>query len=109
MEHGIDHSVECLWLDLRFFLFEQKVKHIKAHTDHNAEIMSSCYTAQEDFAFTTYDLSNLVLEIVEKTDGDIRKQKIIRHVINYQYEDTKKVNVWMLVGYSFGFFIPFFV
>jgi hypothetical protein len=75
LEHGIDHSVECLWLDLRFYLFEQKVKHIKAHTDHNAEIMSSCYNArlQPDFAFTTFDLSNLILDIVEKTDGDIRK------------------------------------
>lgn len=80
---GIDHTVECLFLDMRFFLFERKVKHIKEHTDHRAQIMSSCYWSKPDFTFSNYDLSNLILDIVEKTDGDIRKQKILRHIINY--------------------------
>lgn len=111
LEMGVDHAVECLFLDLRFFIFENKIRHIKDHIDQNAEIVPSCYNErlQPDFNFTSYDLSNLILEIVEKTDGDIRKQKILRHIINYQYQDTKKVNIWMLVGYTIGFFIPFFI
>lgn len=111
LQAGVAHTVECLFLDMRFYLFERKVKHVKAHTDANGQIMSSCYTDLPDheFKFTDYDLSNLILEVVEKTEGDIRKQKMIRHVVDFQYEDTKTVNIWMLIGYCLGFFIPFFL
>lgn len=112
LEEGID-SVECLFFDMRFFIFEKKVKHIKAHVDHENVISGDCYNQHlkdyPNFDFTTYGLSNLILDIVEKTDGDIRKQKIVRHIIDYQYQDTRKVNLWMLIGYTLGFFIPFFV
>ena len=98
-------------MDLRFFLFERKINHIKDHIDQNGEIMASCHNSrlQPEFTMTSFDLSELVLEIVEKTDGDIRKQKALRHIINFQYADTKKVNKYMLIGYALGFFIPFFV
>lgn len=36
-----------------------------------------------EFGFNSYELSNMVLDIVEKTDGDIRKQKVLRHIIDY--------------------------
>lgn len=100
-----------MFFDMRFYNFEQKVKHIKAHSDPNGEIMSSCYNERimPEFEYTTYELSNMILDIIEKTDGDIRKQKVIRHIIDYQYQDTRKVNLWMLIGYSVGFFIPFFI
>lgn len=73
--------------------------------------MSSCYNPSilPDFGQTDYDLSNMILDIVEKTDGDIRKQKVLRHIIDFQYKDTKKINWFMLIGYSIGFFIPFFI
>lgn len=98
-------------LDLRFYLFEQKVKHIKSHTDHNGEISDSCYnpSIMPDFGYTSFDLSNLLLDIVEKTDGDIVDQKLVKHVIDWQYKSTRTVTKWMLFGYAFGFFIPFFI
>lgn len=98
-------------LDLRFFVFERKVKHLKEHTDSNGEISDSAYNRKNmpDFGYTTFDVSNLMLDIVEKTDGDIGHQKLVRHAIDAQYRDTRKVTKYMLIGYSFGFFIPFFV
>lgn len=100
-----------MFFDLRFYTFEQKVKHIKEHTDANGEIMSSCYNERimPDFNLSSYDLANMILDIIEKTEDDIRSQKVIRHIIDYQYEDTRKVNLYMLIGYSIGFFIPFFI
>lgn len=66
--------MECLFLDLRFFLFEQKVKHIKAYADVNGGYdQARAEALAEDFEFTTYDLSELINEIVTKTEGDIRK------------------------------------
>ena len=76
-------------------------------------ISDDCYNKYlkdyPDFDFTTYSLSNLILDVVEKTSGAIGQQKIVRHIIDFQYVDTKKVNWYMLVGYCVGFFIPFFV
>lgn len=111
LSKGIDHTVECLFLDMRFYLFEQKIKWIKEHIDQNGEIAPNCYymTRVPDFTFTNFDLSNVILDVVEKTDGDIRQQKILRRMIDFMYTDTKKVNIWMLVGYMLGFFIPFFI
>lgn len=58
---------------MRFYVFEQKVKHIKEFSDQNGEIMDMCYNPNKlpDFGMTDYDLSNMILDIVEKTDGDI--------------------------------------
>ena len=73
LDEGTDAIVEVLMLDLRFYLFEQKIKHIKEHTDIYGDISDSCYNprTQPDFRYTSFDLSNLLLDIVEKTDGDI--------------------------------------
>lgn len=80
-------------------------------TNQDGEILNSCYNGKTmpEFGFNSYELSNMILDIVEKTDGDIRKQKVLRHIIEYQYADTRKVNAYMLVGYTLGFFIPFFL
>ena len=47
--------------------------------------MSSCYNPSilPEFGQTDYDLSNMILDIVEKTEGDIRKQKVLRHMIDF--------------------------
>lgn len=73
LAHGIDHRVEVLMLDLRFFLFEQKINHIKHHTDQYGEINDSCYNPRTmpDFNYTIFDLSNMIRDIVENTEGDI--------------------------------------
>jgi hypothetical protein len=85
LDDGQDHLVEALFFDMRFYVFECKVKHIKEHSDQNGEIMSSCYnpSIMPEFGQTDYDLSNMILDIVEKTDGDIRQQKVIRHIIDH--------------------------
>lgn len=74
LDDGQDHNVECLFFDMRFYVFEQKVKHIKEFSDHNGEIQPMCYYDANlpDFGQTDYDLSNMILDIIEKTDGDIR-------------------------------------
>jgi hypothetical protein len=111
LSEGADCPVDCLMLDMRQHNFEQKVKYIKKNVNQEGTLDYEVYDKKKPaFTWTAYDTCVLAAGILEKTEGDIGDQRLLRVVTDHQYSlKTRKNSFRMLMLYCLGFFIPFFV
>ena len=108
---GHELYVDCLVFDMRQHNFEQKVKYIKNNVNQEGKLDYEVYDKKRpSFVWTAYDTCALMAGILEKTDGDIKTQRMVRLITDHQYSlKTKSNSLRMLMLYTFGFFVPFFV
>ena len=59
--------------------------------------------------FDDYELAQLVNTILEKTEGSVEDQKVLRDIVDWQFRKTKQFFYIQLIVYLIFYFIPFLI
>jgi hypothetical protein len=58
---------------------------------------------------TNMDLCNFIESIIKQSKGEIENQTVVKNLINYQFETTKKVAKFIGALFVLGHMIPFYI
>lgn len=78
---GTEFPVDCVMIDMRQHNFEQKIKFVKKNVNQEGKLNFEYYDQKKPhFTWSTYDMCDLIGNILEKTQGEIQDQRLIRHI-----------------------------
>lgn len=98
---GYDFEVKAQWVNFKQYNLGNKLMKLYAATS------VSEIKAIGMMHFDDCEMARMIKEILNLTSGQIEEQKIIRNIIDYEFQYTQKFFIVKFVVYLFCFFIPF--